>query len=197
MKSPVKYSQTLNIILLTLFGFAGSILIGLIFYGQQIFIPNLSKFQFVAFGIIGSILFGLQKHGSLKDQMLGLILIFILNLVIFSGKSISLSLVIRDILYLGSLFFAVRIYYRFISLNFKIPYYLRSLSLAFFYSILTILFGTLVYLINAELRFPPIGFLFAIGKNAALIGIGIGIGMDFYLQNNSKLLKLLNIEPAD
>jgi hypothetical protein len=189
----MKSSQISDVILLTIFGFAGSILVGFIFYNNQIFMSNNSVFQFVVYGFFGSLFFSLLKHRSRKDQIFGIVIMFLFNFVII-GKSFSLAWVIRDVLYMGSLFIAIKIYFRFTSLNYKIPYYLRSFALAFFYSLITILFGILVFIINAKFEFPPINFLFAIGKTSILIGVGIGIGLDFYLQNKSHIVKFLGLK---
>jgi hypothetical protein len=191
----MKSSQISDVILLTLFGFAGSILVGFIFYNNQIFMPTNSVFQFVVYGFFGSLFFSLLKYRTRRDQIFGIVIMFLFNFVII-GKSFSLAWVIRDVLYIGSLFIAIRIYFRFISRNYKLPYYLRSFALALFYSLITILFGIIVFLLNAKFEFPPINFLFAIGKTAMLIGVGIGIGLDFYLQNNSHIEKFLGIKTA-
>ena len=71
---------------------------------------------------------------------------------------------------------------------------MRSFALVLFYSLIILLFGTLVYLINVKFEFPPIDFLVAITKNAILIGFGIGIGLDIYLQNESQIMKYLHIK---
>jgi hypothetical protein len=191
----MKSSQISDVILLTLFGLAGSILVGFIFYNNQIFISNKSVFQFVVYGFFGSLFFSLLKYRPRKDQIFGIVIMFLVNFVII-GKSFSLAWVIRDVLYMGSLFIAIIIYFRFIRRNFNLPYYVRSFALALFYSVLTILFGILLFIINAKFEFPPINFLFAIGKTSMLIGFGIGLGLDFYLQNKSHIVKFLGFKTA-
>ena len=54
----------------------------------------------------------------------------------------------------------------------------------------TIALGSVVYLLNADFKLPPLGFLISIGKNALLIGFGVGIGLDVYLQNENKIMRL-------
>jgi len=174
----------------------GSILVGLVFYNTSIFAPNLATFQFVANGFFGALFFSILKYKTTKEQIFGIIIIFILDFVIILGRSISFELVLRDVLYLGSLLLSIKLYYLFIERNTNIKYYIRSFALASFYSILTIVFGSVVYLINAKFEFPPIDFLFIIGKISILIGFGIGIGIDIYLQNENIILEFLKIKTA-
>lgn len=188
----MKSSKISDVILLTFFGFIGSVLIGFLFYNNQIFISNRTAFQFIVYGFFGSLFFSLLKYRSRKDQTFGIVIMFLINLVIIIGKSVSMTIIIRDVLYMGSLFFAIKLYFQFIRRNFRLPYYLRSFALALFYSLITILFGILVFLINAKFEFPPISFLFAIGKTAILVGLGIGIGLDLYLQNQRFIIKFFN-----
>lgn len=168
----MKSSKISDLILLTVFGFIGSVLIGFLFYNNQIFISNRSEFQFVIYGFFGSLFFSLLKYRSRKDQILGSVIMLLFILVIIIGKSVSMALIIRDVLYMGSLFFAIKLYFKFIRRNFKIPYYLRSFVLALFYSLITILFGILVFLINAKFEFPPISFFFCNWQNFNASRIG-------------------------
>ena len=192
----MKSTQISDVILLTLFGFAGSILVGFLLYNNQIFMFNNRLFQFVIYGFFGSLFFSLLKYRPRKDQIFGIAIMFLFNVVVIIGKSISFAWVIRDVLYMGSLFIAIKLYFQFIRRNFKLPYYLRSFALALFYSLLTILFGIVLFIINAKFEFPPINFLFAIGKTAMLIGVGIGIGIDFYLQNKTHVEKFLGFKTS-
>ena len=79
----MKTSNASNLILLTLFGLAGSALIGYVLYGTQIFDHRLSKFQFIDYGFAGSIFIGLLKYRPQKDQIFAFALIFLLHLTIF------------------------------------------------------------------------------------------------------------------
>lgn len=190
----MKSSKITQIILITFFGMLSSILFGLVFYNTKIFIPHLVTFQFVTNGFMGALFFGLLQYTTTKEQIFGIILILLLDIVIILGKSISVTLVVRDVFYLVGLLLSIKFYYQFIKSNTNIKYYLRSFALAFFYSILTILFGSLVYLINANFEFPPFNFLVLIGKLSILIGFGIGIGIDVYLQNENKIFKFLKVK---
>ncbi|MBU0473702.1 MAG: hypothetical protein KKF62_06020 [Bacteroidetes bacterium] len=192
MKSTIVFQM----ILLTMFGFVGSVLVGFIFYNSLVFAPNLITFQFVTVGISGALFFSLLKYKSTKEQLIGITIIFLLDFVLIIGKPFSISLIIRDILYLSSMFLAIKLYYKFIQRNSTIKYYLRTFALVFIYCLLTVVFGTVVYLINAKFEFPLIDFLLAITKISILVGFGIGIGIDFYLQNENYIMKYLKLITA-
>jgi hypothetical protein len=184
-----------QIFLLTFFGTLGSILVGFIFFNTSIFIPTRTNFQFVIFGLIGSLFFSIMEYGNIKEQLYLILFIVILHLVIFTGKSLTVAYIIRDVLYLGSLFVSVKLYSLFLK-NYKIKFYLRSFALVLFYGLINIIGSSIVFLINAKAGFPPIDFIYARARDAALIGFGIGLGIDFYLQNKNKILSLLKIKTA-
>ena len=187
---PSKYHQ---IILLTIFGFVGSILIGYFFYNNNIFVFKSPAFQFIIIGFFASLFFSLLKYRSTRDQLFGIAIIIFWDFVIIIGKPLSTALVVRDIMFLSSMFVSVTLYYNFIKRKLKKKYFLRSFALGIIYALLTIVFGTIVYFINAQFSFPPSGFLYAIAKNSLLTGLGIGIGLDFYLQYENKILNILKI----
>ncbi len=187
---PSKYHQ---MILLTIFGFVGSILIGYFIYNNNIFVFKSPAFQFIIIGFFGSLFFSLLKYRSTRDQLFGIAIIIFWDFVIIIGKPLSTALVVRDIMFLSSMFVSVTLYYNFIKRKLKMKYFIRSFTLGFIYALLTIVFGTIVYFINAQFSFPPSGFLYAIAKNSLLTGLGIGIGLDFYLQYENKILNILKI----
>jgi len=183
-----------QVFLMTFGGMLGSILIGFIFFNTSIFSPTLSNFQFVTFGFIGALFFSLFEYKSLKEQIFGIILILFLNLIIFTGKSISLTYVIRDIFFIGSVILSVKFYYQFIQKNPQIKFYLRCFALALIYGLINSVCGIFVYLINVKVDFPPIEFIYLVARYGILIGFGIGIGTDFYFQNKKRLSDWLGIK---
>ena len=118
----------------------------------------------------------------------------ILNLVLFTGKPLPTAYVIRDVFYLGGLFLSIRLYYQFIKRYPQTKFYLRTFALALIYGLLNGLTGILVYIINANSIFPPIDFIYMIARYGILIGLGIGLGIDFYLQNKKQIFSLLKIK---
>ncbi|MBK6914150.1 MAG: hypothetical protein IPH11_11075 [Ignavibacteriales bacterium] len=189
----MKTKKLIKIFLMALSGSIGSILMGIIFLGFVIFTPSTPSFQFVTFGFFGALFFSLFEYNFLKEQILVFIVILVLQLVIFSGRYINLDLVIRDLFFLGSLFISILLYQKFIKRYTRLKLYIRSLALVVIYALLNILFGLLVFIINTNniSLEPRLIYLFA--RNAILIGLGIGLGVDFYIQNKAFLFNLLRI----
>lgn len=181
------------IIFLTFFGLIGSILAGLIFYRKDVFVYTQPAFQFIINGFIGALFFGLLEHTSVKTQISGVIFMLIFVLLFSIKKTPTTAYFIRNIFYLGGLLLSVKLYHQVIKRNSKIIIYLRSFLLVFFYSVLNVLSGILVYLINAKDGFPPLTFIYSLVLYGVLIGLGTGIGIDFYLQNEKRIFRYLRI----
>ncbi|MBK8944078.1 MAG: hypothetical protein IPM32_02300 [Ignavibacteriae bacterium] len=185
-----------KIIVLTLLGTLGSILVGFLFVGNLIFVSSHSAFQFITMGFAGSLFFSLLEFTSKKEQLFGIAIIIILDITFILGKYISFSSIIRDLFYLLSLLLSIKLYQQFIRQNSKLTLYLRSFALAIFYAINNIIAAIIVYTINAKLEFPPIDFLIAMGKIGLLVGFGIGIGYDYFKQIINYLIKMLKLKTA-
>ncbi|MCU0342552.1 MAG: hypothetical protein MUF28_01880 [Ignavibacterium sp.] len=190
----MKSNKIYQIILMTFFGMIGCILVGFIFYNSSIFIFTNTSSQFLTVGLYGSIFFCLLEYKNLREQLFGMGIILILQLSIFTGKSLSISFVIRDIIYLGSIFISIKLYHQFIKRNKKIKVYLRSLALVLFLGLTYTVSIITVFLINANAGFPPFDLIYSIARIGVLIGLGIGLGLDFYLQNEKYLFNLLKIK---
>ncbi len=188
-------SETYQIILMPFFGLFGSILIGLAFYSTSIFHSDRIGFLFITAGFYGALFFSLLEYKNLKAQVFGMIIIFFLNLIVFEGKSISFSYIIRDLFFLGGLFLSVKLYHLFTRRNKKLKFYLRSLALALIFGLLNILSGTIIFIINSGRIFPPpLRFIYLLSRYGVLIGFGIGLGLDIYLQNYKRLFNILKIK---
>lgn len=192
----MKSNKIYQIILMTFFGMLGCILVGFIFFNNSIFIFTNTNSQFVTVGLYGSIFFSLLEYKNLRDQLFGMIIILILHLIIFTGKSLSISLIIRDFVYLGSVFISIRLYHQFIKRYKKIKLYLRSFALALFLGLTYAVSIIIVFLTNVNGAFPSIEWIYVIARIGILLGLGIGLGLDFYLQNEKFLVSLLKIKTA-
>ena len=192
----MKSNKLYSIILMTFFGMTGSILIGVIFFKQSIFFPSRPTFQFIGYGLYGALLFSLLEYRSVRDQIYGTVMIFFVNLIIFTGKSISFAYIIRDFFLLGGLFLSIILYYQFLKNYSQSRFYLRSLILVLFYGILNVLFSSIVFIVNSKTGFPPFSHIYFHAKFGMLIGFGIAVGIDFYLQNKESILKLIGSKVA-
>jgi hypothetical protein len=191
----MKPEKTYQIILMTITGMLGSVLIGFILYNTSIFNVHRSSFQFVACGFYGSLFFSLLEYESGKVQLGACIAMLFLNLVLFTGKSLSAPYIVRDFFNLGGLFLLLKLYFLFIKRYPDVRYYLRSLALACIYGLMDVLIVSLVYLINEKVYSPPLYVIYMVGRYGIYIGLGIGLGLDFYYQNRVRLSTLLKIKP--
>lgn len=190
MKSQINY----EIALITLFGLLGSMLIGFIFFTTNIFNPHFTSFQFMSFGLFGSLFYCMFEFKNTKEQILLFLIVFILNIIIFTGKAISLAYLVGGFFFLAALFLAVKFYFQFLKRNSTLKYYLRCLALAFMYGITNSICGFLAFIINTKGNFPSVEYLIMIARFGVLIGAGIGLGIDFYFQNRKHLFNLLKIK---
>lgn len=193
----MKRNKFISIILMTVFGLLGSIIIGYIFRGSAIFNPHNTSFQFVMSGLYGALFFSLLEYEALKVQVFAMLFIFLFQIVIFSGRFISMSNILRDFLFLGGLFLSLKLYHDFIKRNPRLKYYLRCFALVLFYGIINLIVICIILLINGGQEFPPMNFLYSMSGFGILIGLGIGLGLDVYLHFEKQIKRILNINPAD
>ena len=131
----MKSKKAYQIILMTLFGMVGSIIIGFILFQQSIFVPTYAKFQFVMSALYGSLFFSLIEYNSFRDQIFGVIILFFINLILFTGKHISIIYITRDFFYLGCLFLSIKFYSYLIKRFSQLKFYLRSIILVLIYGL--------------------------------------------------------------
>ena len=190
----MKSEKIYQIILMTFLGMLGSVLIGFIFFNTSIFIPTRTNFQFTISGFYGALFFSLLEYKSIREQTFGMVIMLLINLILFTGKFFSIAYLIRDVFYLGGLFLSLKLYHQFIKRNPQLKYYLRSFALALFYGLINTVCISIVFIINAKVGFPLLDFIYARARDGILIGFGIGLGIDFYLQNKNQILNLLKIK---
>jgi hypothetical protein len=88
-----------------------SIIIGFAVYGDKVFQPHFTTFQFVIVSIEASILFNLLKDFGLRNTLAAALVIFIVNIFLVS-KSGELTYILRDFLVLLAIFFSVYLFFR-------------------------------------------------------------------------------------
>jgi hypothetical protein len=189
----MKSNLTYHIILMTFFGTLGSILIGFVFYNTNIFSTTRPVFQFVASGLSGAFFFSLIEYKGVREQIYGMIIILLLQVIIFTGRNLSIANLIRDIFYLGGIFLSIKLYFQFLKHYPELKYYQRCFGLVLFYCIINTLFMGIVFYLNTSSGLPPRSFIYFVAKNSVLIGLGLGLGIDFYLQKQKLIFDLLNI----
>ena len=184
----MKKEENYSVILITLFGTVGSILLGLIFYRMAIFSPASAAFQFISSGIIGALFFGLLEFKPVKVQNVGIIILLILSLIFSAGKSLNVFDSIRNIFYLVSLLASIKIYHLLIKRNPRIPLYLRCFILVVLYTVLNLTIGILLYIIIMRIGLPSLHLMYSLVVFSVLVGLGIGLGIDLFLNNKKRIL---------
>lgn len=173
-----------TVVMFTFTGTLTSVLIGITFFGLEVFQPQSPFFQFLVYGIIGSISFILFKLNRYRDALFILSLLFLFEILWLGSK-----FPITHLLYYLSITSGLFIFYKYFFVQTQTIKYARPLILA---SILALLFVVvffalkLIYAPGSGKLLPfknmPVGFL---------IGIGLGIGIELaeHLHSRGKELK--------
>ena len=164
-KVDIKSYKIYQIILMTFFGMLGSLLIGFIFLGEY--------FNPLIFGLFGSLFFSILENKNKREQFLVITIIMVLYFTI-----LNLSWA----------------YNQFINRNDKIKFYNRSFALALFFGLINSVFSIIVLIIDTNLKITPLYFIYYSARDGILIGLGIGLGIDFYLQNKKQIFNLLELK---
>ena len=156
---------------LILFGSVSCVILGLVFFGLNVFNFQSPFFQFFSYGIVGSVSFSLFQSHRIRDSIFINILLFII-LYFASGRQYLLT----HLLYFVGVVFSVYVYSTWIYKKLLSLKYVRPLILAGIFSIFFVvitLILTFIYYSDTMKILPfknmPIGFL---------IGFGLGIGFE-------------------
>ena len=174
-------SDIKNFLVLAIFGLLGSLMMGFIFFRQNIFDPYSAAFQFVVYGFAGSIIFTALKLRSIRDSILFTAGLFLLNLVIF--KTTSYYFILRDICFFSSLWLGIYIYVFRFKPRAKLIRKFRAFGLGVILALTMAFAGIILLLINMLIQHRSFShffsFILLFLKYGMLIGLGLGIGFDF------------------
>jgi hypothetical protein len=140
-----------------------------------------------AFGFYGAVFFSVLKYFKAKEQILTAIALFILELV-FRGKSLHVTSLIVDFIFMLSLFISVLFYKIFIDKYSYTPLLLRSFILPAILGLCNIFAVFITFLVFVHGISGIIWALLRISQYAAVIGFGLGIGFDLFEIINDKIL---------
>lgn len=176
----------ITVIIFTIIGTISCLLLGITFFGLEVFDIKSPFFQFVVFGLIGSISFILFKLKRYRDTLFILALLLLFEILWLGSKyPIThtlgyLSVVISTYIYTKYFFNKIQ------GVKYARPLILASLF-AIFFVIVTFALN-FIYQASQGNLFPfknmPVGFLIG-------LGLGIGIELSEYLTSNRKELKNL------
>jgi drug/metabolite transporter (DMT)-like permease len=181
-------TETKNLAMTALSGFAVCLILGLIFFGANIFSFHHSHAVVVLLnGFYGAVFYSVLKYRNRKEQILTAFVILILDLIVH-GKGMSSVLLLRDILFIAALLGAVYCYKIFINKYKALPLFVRSLALPLFFGVFNILATIILIIIfnPGEMKINTALFLNA--NYAAIVGLGLGLGFDLYEKLKPKIV---------
>lgn len=154
-----------------LMGIAGSLIIGIVFFGSRIFSVSMPPFQFVAGGIFGAATFALIYYNRVRDAAFILLLLVLVNFMVAGTRYFLTQLLFIAAIVMSAYIFASYFYRRLSGLPSARPLILAGL-LAVGYLLVTIILKFVYAPPDARpdlLVNLPMGFL---------LGIGLGLGFE-------------------
>lgn len=178
----LKYKKTL---LCLSFGFFVCILTGMFFYGFEVFDFRKPASQFVVYGFLGAGFFSVSRFRLLKNDLLIIPILILINFILI-GRDLSLTLMLRDGVFVLALCTSIFIYIKYINAKWKLPLFIRSIILAllnWFTGFLALLL--LITTFNPETLDTTAAF-FINGTTSTLVGLGLGLGFDLFIKTEDK-----------
>ena len=168
-----------------------SMVVGFIFSGVNVFDPHYGAFQFVWSGVVASVFYYLLASVSLRDALLGFLLLFLLTFIT-TGSS-QPAFIMRDILYIAGIGASVFVYFKYFRQALGLAYAYPPFMLAGIYAIFNIItleFNSWI-IRNFVIENAGGGFVGLASTGAhfgALIGfaVGGGIAINEKLPGNEK-----------
>jgi len=170
-------------------GFAGSLAVGLLVYQGHIFRITENRFIYTSLGFAGAIVFSVMLYRGIKDSILAMFAVYLLNLVVC--KSFFISYIIRDIAVFGSFWLCIYLYYNWLYNSTGKYKDLRTLGLGIISAIILFITGLFLLFINVPLEKISIDTFYMVSvfylMAGFLIGLGLGLGFDLseYLINKN------------
>lgn len=160
-------------------------MVGIIFFGLQVFNTADASFQFIAFGLICSIFYSTLKFSKIRNAIYLYALMIYLHEILFMYSKT--SFVVRDVVFFLSMGIAVYLFCRYFEPKMDKLKFGKFLTVAALFSI-----GYLVATLLLRLIFQPVQFTQQLFTNISfglLIGIGLGIGFELADKINMYWLK--------
>jgi hypothetical protein len=165
--------QVLKLALLTLSGFAASVVIGLLVYGGEVFNPNSIGFSFVSYGLSGSFIFAFAHIRGVSDTITAAVLVSVVQFILASAWITMLNA--------GIWSFGVNLPLILVAFLFErklAPFrHFKFVVVALLYGAMFVLLTLVGALVTGTELLPPTLFQ----KNfldGLLIGLGIGVGLE-------------------
>lgn len=162
-------------------GFVACLIIGFLFFQSRIFNLADNRFVFTMLGFTGALVFSSLLYRNLKDSIILLFAVFLLNIIICKNHKI--SFIIRDIAVFSSFGLSIYLYKNWFYNSAEKYKYLRAFGLGVITAILFFTSGLFLIFINVPLERISIDLIIQISffylQSGMLIGLGLGLGFDF------------------
>jgi hypothetical protein len=174
--------QTLTKFIITVvLGTVCCLIVGLCFFGLKVFVFNTPASQFLIVGLTGSIFYSLLKFRSVRDAILIMILLYLANLLIFG----SARLVLTRLFFFAGVSSVLFVFYRYFENRIKELKFGKFLTVASLFTIMYFVCTIVLQIIYNSANFKM--ELFYNLDLGFLIGLGLGIGIEFSNVINSRL----------
>lgn len=183
--------QILSIILSTLCGLTGSLIIGFVFFQNSIFNIEHPAALFLFYGFYGSVFFALQNYGGKKELFASLIIVVVFQILLM-GKSVSTSYYLRDLILISSLFVSVLAFFKVSNSYFDKSKSLlyRTIAFSVIYSFINFILGGILFVLQSARFSPDLSIMIFYAQYAFLIGFGISLGsLSYYFYIDSSIKK--------
>ncbi len=181
-------NKIVNISFNSIIGFSICIILGLIFFGTNIFNFYSHALQITSFGLVGAIFFSFYKYGTKKEAGFVGGLLFIINLILL-GKKPLLIYYLRDLVFFICIYSSLILYLFFLKKYSYSLLFIRALALSLFLGVFNIFATILLVLLTTSPNIDPLSAIFINARYASLIGLGLGIGFDLFEKFREKILR--------
>lgn len=173
-----------------------SVVLGFIFFGRDIFNQSYTTSQFVNTPIIASVYYFLLVLGNDRNAYAGLFVLLLLTL--FSTHSMTLVFILRDILYVAAIAFAVMVYFKHFRQSARINLFYPAITMSGLYAVTYVIIWE-VYL--AIVRATDVSAAQEAGTSVvatiAFYGVAIGFAVGGGITVADKILGEMKPVPTD
>jgi hypothetical protein len=177
----IKNQNLKNFIITSSCGFAGCLITGFLFFQKDIFNLSANKSIITWLGLAGALVFSSMIFRNIKESLLFLVAVILLNIII--PKPHLISFIIRAIALYSSFWLSIYLYKTWFYNSPGKYNYLKAFGLGVITAILLFIAGLFLIFVNVPLERISIELIFQISfyylQSGMLIGLGLGLGFEF------------------
>jgi hypothetical protein len=163
-----------------------SIIVGLVFYQENVFNRHYGAFQFVWSGIVASVFYYLLVFVRSRDAFLGLIILLFLTFL--TTESTRIAFILRDIFYVVGIGSSIFIYFKYFRQGSSLNYAHSAFLLAGIYGILDIITSEIhLGILRSFAMEDAGGTVVSLASTTAFFGVLIGFAVGFGIALSERL----------